>query len=69
MIIGSEGVLPRIEAHFWMPASPRPVMLAPATLAPETSEEASFSPLPDFDFEFIEVAPLPEVREADFLDS
>ncbi len=69
LIVGSEGVLPRIEAHFWMPASPRPLVVVPATLAPESSEEASFSPLPEQDFEFMEVAPLPEVREADFLDS
>lgn len=69
VVVGSEGILPRIEAQFWMPASPRPVVLAPANLAPESSEEGSFSPLSEQDFESIEVTPLPEVREADFLDS
>lgn len=69
VVIGSEGVIPRIEAQFWLPSTSRPAVLAPTTLSPESSEETSFSPLLEQDFEFSEAWPQPEVREADFLDS
>lgn len=65
VIVGSDVALPRIEAQSWIPASAR------GDASPEIPvlDEAAPSPLPAEDPESAESAPLPEVREADFLES
>lgn len=64
VVVGSDAVLPRIDAQSWAPAA-RVV----AALEERLPDDQATSPLPAEEPESAESAPLPEVREADFLES